>query len=645
MPEPLPRVIFTEPEKPNRLYPILGILVFILLCGLALYGLMSSSEEETDLSEIKMISVQKRDFIEEIYGTGSAESSQNTRIINQVMGASTITELIPEGEYVREGDVLLRLDTKSIDESLTSYKSNLINYEARVIKAQAKVVSNEISLEKYIEGTFETELLNIDKNIYTYTEKLKQDIENLEHSEDLLRNGFTTPSQVEVDRVGCRKDLNNLDSYHLRRKILLKYTSEKEIISYLSAIESSRSNVLNNAYIREIFRGLTDRFQKQLDFCTVRAPHDGRVAYANQVRRRWRRQSDIIREGGTVYLWQELLLLPDPNFMQIRAKINETNAIVVRPGMKAKMTFSALPGRLFHGSVASISPFPDIGWMTSVKNYITLISIEDPVPEIRTGLTAECTITVGVIKDALVVPRRSVVESGGKLFCLVRNKKTLVPKEILLGPCNEDDVVVLKGISEKESVVETAVSVKSRVQFPLPELPSIYPEYNDPVLTTPSVPTRINQEEAIEDNNSPYKEVGSGKSIARYDDIKAAIKAERQAFEEKKMAELKDHYEKTKNLQKYFSLSFMELCDKFDTNGDKRISMDEMKKNAPEINPFFKEWDRNEDGILSRTEFVLGFYSTKTLFEKGLALAEAELLKTGSEVEKMIEQETMNQSL
>ena len=52
----------------------------------------------------------------------------------------------------------------------------------------------------------------------------------------------------------------------------------------------------------------------RLDNCTVRAPRDGIVVYAN-TSNGWGQQTDQIREGATVREGQAIVNLPDPRKM------------------------------------------------------------------------------------------------------------------------------------------------------------------------------------------------------------------------------------------------------------------------------------------------------------------------------------------
>ena len=70
----------------------------------------------------------------------------------------------------------------------------------------------------------------------------------------------------------------------------------------------------------------SDRLRKLEEMvanCTIRAPRDGIVVYANQANS-WGRSRTQIQEGVTVRQGQPIFNLPDPKHMQVRAKINES---------------------------------------------------------------------------------------------------------------------------------------------------------------------------------------------------------------------------------------------------------------------------------------------------------------------------------
>jgi len=93
-------------------------------------------------------------------------------------------------------------------------------------------------------------------------------------------------------------------------------------------------------------------YKKQVEFCTIRAPHDGFVILAN-------RQGRVeVFEGATVRERQRLFTLPDLSNMVVQAYLHETMVNRVKIGMPVKIRLEAVPGQSYEGTITSIAPLP-----------------------------------------------------------------------------------------------------------------------------------------------------------------------------------------------------------------------------------------------------------------------------------------------
>ena len=94
--------------------------------------------------------------------------------------------------------------------------------------------------------------------------------------------------------------------------------------------------------------------------------------------------------------------------------INESNISSVKVGMPAKITFDSIPGKVIDGEVVKVNLYPEIVWMSSAKDYVTLVKIKENIEELRSGLTAQVRIIADEQKDVLMVPVHCVTEYGNK---------------------------------------------------------------------------------------------------------------------------------------------------------------------------------------------------------------------------------------
>jgi len=130
--------------------------------------------------------------------------------------------------------------------------------------------------------------------------------------------------------------------------------------------------------------------EKQLQGCTIRAPQDGMVVWANDMSGGGRRgeQGPKIDLGASVQQNQVIFKLPDLKHMQVKTLVHETKVDQLRPGMRARVK---IQDREFQGEIGSIANQPEPGnWFsTSVKEYATIVKIDGEPEGLKPGMTAE----------------------------------------------------------------------------------------------------------------------------------------------------------------------------------------------------------------------------------------------------------------
>ena len=457
---------------------LIYLLIILIIIGACGYGgwkyFFDSSKQQAN---VIFANATLGTFVHEVNGKGNAESAENIDIACQVEGSSTIIWLIPEGERVQEGDELVILDSSSIENTLSSQQITYNTSTAKVASSLATLRTAELSLEEYIEGTFEQSWTEIENSIFTAVEEQKQKADSVRYTEQLLKLNYSTDAQLNVDRVAMQTAKNTVHAANLKKMILLKYSSEKQITELMSKIETAKADVDSNTYTNQLDKERLDHYRVQYENCTIRAPQDGQVVYANQDSRRWSSESDMIKEGATVRQRQVLIRLPDPTQMQVKAMVNESNIAAVKAGMPAIISFDAISGRSYQGEVIKVNQYPEVSWMSSAKDYVTIVKIlgsQDEIASLRAGLTAEVRIIADRQENVLMVPVQCVLENNGKTYCLTYNDGVWGCKEVLLGASNEKQVIIIKGLEEGEKVVSGAKIYKNNVVFPAADTPSVF---------------------------------------------------------------------------------------------------------------------------------------------------------------------------
>lgn len=89
---------------------------------------------------------------------GTLESSNNTEIKCKVRGYSTVIWVTKGGTEVKPGDVLVRLDTKQIEDAVSLQTTNAHTARATLEQSKAVVAKAEIAIEEYLKGRYLSQL-------------------------------------------------------------------------------------------------------------------------------------------------------------------------------------------------------------------------------------------------------------------------------------------------------------------------------------------------------------------------------------------------------------------------------------------------------------------------------------------------------
>ena len=150
---------------------------------------------------------------------------------------------------------------------------------------------------------------------------------------------------------------------------------------------------------------VTDVLQKT----TYAAPYDGVVTNLP------------VREGESVVigiqnaLGSTLMTLADMSVITAEVKVDETDIVNVHLGQPAEVTIDAIPNKIFHGTVSEIGDNAIVrstGVATSqqttaseeAKDFKVVVTLNDPPPDLRPGLSTTAKITTAARSNALTIP-------------------------------------------------------------------------------------------------------------------------------------------------------------------------------------------------------------------------------------------------
>jgi HlyD family secretion protein len=428
---------------------------------------------------------------------GNLESQDDVNVfcdVDDIEGdnfhGTPILSIVPNGQSVQQGELLVELDSSNHQERLdrqilglekarseqiqarVKYENQSTQNETSAAEAKLKVDLAELALKQFEDedgGTFQIDLQDLELQVQEAQAGKLIEETNLAGVEQLYKLGYRSSGEVAQARLSSLKAERQLATAISKRKELVEYQYKKsrlELEGQVASAKRTLEQVLrdNEALLAQA-KAATDaadeafkkeeerlkRYRDQVAKCKIYAPADGMVAYATESGN-WRREE--IREGANVRPRQRLISLPNLKKMQVKTAVHESVLDLIAPGLPTTVRVDAFPDRSYDGTVRSVAVLPDQdNWMSSdTKVYRTVVSIDQEVDQLKPGMTAVVEIHVADLHDIIAVPVQAIRQVRGESWCHVGADGS-DRRKVVLGRTNEKFIEVTEGLREGEIVV------------------------------------------------------------------------------------------------------------------------------------------------------------------------------------------------
>ncbi len=163
--------------------------------------------------------------------------------------------------------------------------------------------------------------------------------------------------------------------------------------------------------------------------------------------------------GAPVSAGSTLASVTDISTLSVTASVDETDVLLVEPGVEADIELDAVPDASYAGVVLSIDVQPTTSGRGGVA-YTVRLSLEGgtgadgrPAPRPRPGMSAVARLQVREAVDVLAVPAAAVFRDAEGEAVWVVESDLVERRAVTLGAQGVDTVEVTTGLSEGEIVI------------------------------------------------------------------------------------------------------------------------------------------------------------------------------------------------
>jgi len=364
-------------------------------------------------------------------------------------GASILIDVIPDGSLVKKGDVLAQLDSSEYEELLRQQQITVERARADHRQAELDLEVAKLAVVEYQDGVMNETLKDHQRLIALAESELTRSKDRLDWTLRMSEKGYASKSQVVGEQQNYARALFAMEQQVGARKLFERYSAPRRVHELKGVVISREASLRHRSNQLRLSLERLEKLEKQVELCTIRAPHDGFVIYANDSRR-----NVIIETGISVRQKQRLFYLPDLDQMEVVAMLHESVVDRVDQGMDARVTLEGAPGALMSGKVTSIASLPVSQWWSDVRYYEAIVRIDELTQKgLLPGMTAHVELVFAPKPDVLTVPVEAVASEDGQDVCYVAREDGLERRQVALGEATHHLLEVAGGLEEGEQVV------------------------------------------------------------------------------------------------------------------------------------------------------------------------------------------------
>jgi multidrug efflux pump subunit AcrA (membrane-fusion protein) len=318
-----------------------------------------------------------------------------------------IEDIIPDGTVVDSGEYIATLD-----------RTELVN----------KMKDQELEIEK-LETQFTKTQLDTTLELRTNRDNLVNLKYALEETQIVVDQSIYEPPatqrQAKIDLERAQRNYEQaVENYEVK---LRKSEAEmQEINTSKKKVQSDYNKMV--AVLKEF---------------TIYAPKSGMVIY----RRGWDGQKQGI--GTEISVWDPIVAeLPNLKEMKSKTYVNEIDISKIKVNQKVRIGVDAFPDKKFSGRVTEVANIGQQLPNSNAKVFEVSIEVNEFDSILRPAMTTKNEILTSSHDSVIFIPLDCVQSNDSMSYIYAGSSR----KQVILGPSNENEVIIRAGLAAGEEV-------------------------------------------------------------------------------------------------------------------------------------------------------------------------------------------------
>lgn len=316
--------------------------------------------------------------------------------------------LVIQGQEVKTGLPLIQVEMPSAEADLSTAQANLAQTQAEL--AQIKLGGKAADLAEIDAGAAKAKLER---------ESAEREVASLER---LFGMKAATRDELDASRDRLKRAVGEIAGLRMKR------------ISLAPVQDRGAAE----ARVNEAQAALT-LIKTRNAQATIRAPHSG-VVYELPVHAgAWINAGDPVARIGSLERMKVLIYVDEPDLGKVRM------------GLPVSLTWDALPGREWDGSIGAL-PSQVIQLGSRQVGEVT-VQVQSPRRDLPPGANIDARLKAEVVAGALTISKGSLRRENGAFGAFVLEGRKLAWRHVDVGVSSESRAEIRSGLREREVVV------------------------------------------------------------------------------------------------------------------------------------------------------------------------------------------------
>lgn len=362
----------------------IGALIVILIAAGVAYGIYVRNRGVIGVQASRVV---RQDLTQTVSANGEIKPKKYVNISANTMGR--IVQLpVKEGDHVRDGDLLIRLDSIQTDAEVRSAQASLAAAQAELEGMTASLKSSDAAI-----NSAKAELTRSEAD-------LTRANQNFDRADRMSKDGLISREQFERSKTDS--DIAGAQLGAARARLAQTEAQAAQ------ALKQRDGLALRITQQRSALTRARDQFSKT----TIRSPLEGIITYL-PVNEGEIAIVGVQNQPGTV-----LMTIADMSVITAEVKVDETDIVNLKLGQQARIRVDALGDRVLTGHVSEIgnsaltrttgaATGPQVTTQEA-KDFKVVVTLDSPPQELRPGLSCTAEIITATRQTVLTVPIQAI---------------------------------------------------------------------------------------------------------------------------------------------------------------------------------------------------------------------------------------------